>query len=129
MKIRMFVAIAAFVCCSASVADEVGMLRDLAKTSEDYRELSIDCLIEMKVDKASGWESEECAKYKHFSVSELQVFKSEINNAVIAFKAYSKSGDASKSRIKRDLKQLIKIQENMKSIDNISTKIKNESKT
>jgi hypothetical protein len=127
MKIRMLLAIVAIASCSTSFADEVGKLRDMARASDDYRELAIDCLIEMKIDKSSGWESQECAKYKHFSVNELQAFKSEINAAVLAFKAYSKSGEASKNRVKRGLKQLIIIQENMGSVGDISKKIKNES--
>jgi hypothetical protein len=128
-KVKMFIAVAAFACCSTSFADEVGKLRDMARASEEYRELTIDCLIEMRINNSNGWESSECVEYKHFSLTELQVFKSEIKSATLAFKAYSKSGDASKSRVKRGLKHLIIIQENMESIGNISNKIKSESKT
>jgi hypothetical protein len=74
MKIRMLLAVVAIASCSTSFADEVGKLRDMARASDDYRELAIDCLIEMKIDKSSGWKSQECAKYKHFSVNELQAF-------------------------------------------------------
>ena len=125
----MLMAVVAITCCSASFADEVGKLRDMAKDSEEYRELAIDCLIEIKINTSSGWESQECTKYKRFSVTELQAFKSEIKEATHAFKSYSKSGESSKKRIKRGLKQLILIQENMESIGNISANIKNETKT
>ncbi len=129
MKYRMWLALCALLCSALSVADEVSDLRDMARLSDDHRELTIDCLIEIKIDKASGWESDECLKYKHFSVNELQVFKSNIKTATSAFKVYSKSVSASKSRIKRGLKQLIIIQENMESIGGLSAKIKTESKT
>ena len=129
MKYRMCLALCALLCSALSVADEVSNLRDMARLSDDHRELTIDCLIEMKIDKAVGWESDECLKYKHFSANELQVFKSNIKTATSAFKVYSKSGNASKNRIKRGLKQLIIIQENMESIGGLSAKIKTESKT
>ncbi|MEJ2610172.1 MAG: hypothetical protein P8179_08810 [Candidatus Thiodiazotropha sp.] len=129
MKIRMLLAVVAIAGYSTSFADEVGKLRDMARSSDEYKELAIDCLIELKTDQSGGWESQECAKYKHFSVNELQAFKSEINTAALAFKVYVKSGEASKNRVKRGLKQLFIIQENMGSIGNISTKIKNESNT
>jgi hypothetical protein len=41
MKIRMLLAVVAIVSCSTSFADEVGKLRDMARASDDYRELAI----------------------------------------------------------------------------------------
>ncbi len=129
MKFKISLAMCAFLCSTGLVADEVSDLRDMARTSGDHREVTIDCLIEVKINKANGWKSEECLKYKHFAVNELQAFKSNIKAATSAFKVYSKSGSASKNRIKRGLKQLIIIQENMESIGSLSSKIKSESKT
>lgn len=128
MKFRMYLALATLLCSTASIADEVGDLRGMARVSEDHKELTIDCLIEMRISKGNGWESEECSKYKHFSANELQEFKSKIKMTTSAFKEYSKSGDVSIKRIKRGLKQLIIIQENMKSIGGLSAKIKTGSK-
>jgi hypothetical protein len=129
VKVRVCLALVTLLFGSALSADEVGDLRDIARLSEDYRELTVDCLIEIKIDKAKGWVSEECERYKHFSAGELHDFKVEIKKATSAFKEYSKSGSASKNRIKRGLKQLILIQENMESVGEISDKIKVESKS
>ena len=129
MKYRMCLALCALMYSALSGADEVSDLRDMARLSDDHRELTIDCLIEMKIEKGSGWKSEECLRFKDYSKNELQVFKSNIKAATSAFKVYSKSGSASKNRIKRGLKQLIIIQVNMESIGGISAKIKAESKT
>ncbi|MEJ2404444.1 MAG: hypothetical protein P8171_09175 [Candidatus Thiodiazotropha sp.] len=41
MKIRMLLAVVAIVSCSTSFADEVRKLRDMARASDDYRELAI----------------------------------------------------------------------------------------
>jgi hypothetical protein len=129
MKFKISLAICVFLCSTGLIADEVSDLRDMARISGDYRELTIDCLIEVKINRANGWKSEECLKYKHFSENELQAFKSNIKTSTSAFTAYSKSGSASKNRIKRGLKQLIIIQENMESIGGLSAKIKSKSKT
>ncbi len=129
MKFKISLGMCALLFSTGLLADEVSDLRDMARTSGDHRELTVDCLIEVKINKANGWKSDECLKYKHFSVNELQAFKSSIKTATSAFMVYSKSGSASKNRIKRGLKQLIIIQENMKSIGDLSAKIKSESKT
>jgi len=124
---KLLIILVALSYCSQSLADEVGKLRDLTKTSEDYRAQAIDCLVEMKINKSDGWKSDECKRFKLFSSHELQAFKSEIQSTTLAFKVFSKSDDASKRRIKRGLTQLILIQENMESIRNIAEKIKSES--
>ncbi|MGR6840054.1 hypothetical protein ACU5DF_13410 [Aliivibrio wodanis] len=54
-----FLLVASLVCGSA-IADEVSDVRDMAKLSEEYRGLSIDCLVEMKVKKMKGWASDSC---------------------------------------------------------------------
>ena len=97
-----------------------------SKVSQDHRELAIDCLIEVKTNKANGWEGEACEKYKKFSTTGLQAFKVEAEIATSAFKAYSKSNGATKNRVKRGLKQLVLIQENAESIRNVTGKIKAE---
>ena len=90
VKYRMCLALCALMYSALSGADEVSDLRDMARLSEDHRELTIDCLIELKTEKASGWKSEECLKFKEFSTNELQVFKSNIKATTSAFKVYSK---------------------------------------
>ena len=125
---KLLMAMYLFMCCSVSFADEVSDLRDLARLSQDHRELAIDCLIEVKTNKANGWEGEACEKYKKFSTTGLQPFKVETEMATSAFKAYSKSNGATKNRVKRGLKQLVLIQENSESIRNIAGKIKAELK-
>jgi len=125
---KLLMAMFFFMCCSVSFADEVSDLRDLARLSQDQRELAIDCLIEVKTNKANGWEGEACEKYKKFSTTGLQAFKVETEMATSAFKAYSKSNGATKNRVKRGLKQLVLIQENSESIRNIAGKIKAELK-
>ena len=129
MKYKLSLALCALLCSALSVADEVSDLRDMARASDDDRAIAIDCLIEIKIDKANGWKSEECLKYRYYSTNKLQAFKSDIKTAISAFKVYSKSGSANKNRIKRGLKQLIIIQENMKSIGDLSVKIKTESES
>jgi len=123
---KLLMAMYLFMCCSVSFADEVSDLRDLARLSQDHRELSIDCLIEVKTNKANGWEGEVCEKYKKFSTTGLQSFKVETEAATSAFKEYSKSDGATKNRVKRGLKQLVLIQENAEGIRNITSKIKAE---
>ena len=123
---KLLMAMYLFMCCSVSFADEVSDLRDLARLSQDHRELAIDCLIEVKTNKANGWEGEACEKYKKFSTTGLQAFKVETEIATSAFKAYSKSNGSTKNRVKRGLKQLVLIQENAESIRNVTGKIKAE---
>lgn len=49
--LRVICFLVASLVCSSAIADEVSDLRDMAKLSEEYRDLSIDCLVEMKVKK------------------------------------------------------------------------------
>jgi len=123
-----FLLVASLVCGSA-IADEVSDVRDMAKLSEEYRGLSIDCLVEMKVKKMKGWASDSCEEYKKFAKHDLQTYKAEIKKTTSSFVAYSKSEDVSIRRVKRGLKQLFIIQSNMESIDKISKKIKVASNT
>ena len=120
--------VASFVSVSA-LADEVGDLRDMAKLSEEYRDLSIYCLVEMKVKKINGWASDSCEEYKKFSKNDLQKYKNEMKNTTSSFVAYSKSKDVSVRRVKRGLKQLLIIQSNMDSMDKINKQIKVASNT
>ena len=124
----IFLALATLIFSSASVANEIGKLREMTRITESYKELSIDCLTEIIINKASGQESGECEKYKHFALNELQSFESEVTATLNTFTAYSKPGNVSKRKFKRGLKQLLIIQENMESIVSISTKIGNEAK-
>jgi len=126
--LRAFLTVVVIGCSATATADEVGKLKDMARASDDHRELTIDCLIEMKLKKAKGWETKPCKQYQLFATNELQVFRSEIKVATKAFTAYSKSEEASKRRVRRGLKQLFFIQENMKSIRSLSAEIKAASK-
>ncbi len=69
---KLLMAMYFFMCCSVSFADEVSDLRDLARLSQDHREFAIDCLIEVKTNKANGWEGEGVKNIKN---SQRLVFK------------------------------------------------------
>ena len=110
-------------------SNEVSQLRDIAREVEDHRDLTIDCLIEIKLSKQKGWGSEQCLRYQSFAKSTLPAFQSKVKAAATLFNNYSKSTSASKRRVKRGLKELLIIQEGMLSIKSISNKIKNASNT
>ncbi|KJG36575.1 hypothetical protein UA32_16365 [Photobacterium angustum] len=122
LKVSCF--LVASLVCSSAIADEVSDLRDMAKLSEEYRDLSIDCLVEMKVKKMNGWASDNCNEYKDFAKNDLQTYKVKIKKTTSSFVEYSKSENVSMRKVKRGLKQLFIIQSNMDSIDKIRKKIK-----
>ena len=94
---------------SAYSKDIVDSLKEMRKQSDDYRELSIDCLVELKVSKGDGWKSDECTEYQQLSKTELQVFKEKIKIQSDLFRDYSKNKEGSKRRIKRGINQLLTI--------------------
>lgn len=134
MKKIIFLALTTLFFSSPAISNELDNIRDIERTTEKFKEISISCLIEIKAHKAKTWEtrgskSKACEKYKAYAKNEIKSLKSKAQKAIDEFKAYSKSGDASKRRIQRGLKSLILIQENIKSIKNIGDDIKSESKT
>ena len=110
-----------------ATADEVDNLRDMARKTKDYLDISIECQVEVRVAKSAAWESEPCRAYKTFAKIDLPLFRAKIKAATASFVTYSKSSEASKRRIKRGLKQLLIIQINMEGIDRVGQKIKKSS--
>ena len=109
---------------SAYSKDIVDSLKEMRKQSDDYRELSIDCLVELKVSKGDGWKSDECTEYQQLSKTELQVFKEKIKIQSDLFRDYSKNKEGSKRRIKRGINQLLTIKYNMQSMKQITSNFK-----
>ncbi|NRB40321.1 MAG: hypothetical protein HRU20_17940 [Pseudomonadales bacterium] len=109
---------------SAYSKDIVDSLKDMRKQSEDFRELSIDCLVELKVSKDKGWKSDECVEYQQLSKTELRVFKEKLKIKSDLFRDYSKNKEGSKRRIKRGVNQLLTIKYNMQSMKEITNNFK-----
>ena len=124
MKKIIFCLALAIACSTTIASDEMPRLEVMAKDSEEYRNLSIDCLIEMKVSKEEGWNTKQCLNYQSFVKNTLPVFKNEVKANASSFREYSKSSDTSEIMEKRGLKQLQIINENMASIKSITRKIK-----
>jgi hypothetical protein len=116
-------------CSSSVLADDViDFLSDLKNESEEFREIAIECLVEIKVSKENGWDSAECGSYKALSKDEFSEFKSNVKKAMSDFERYSESNDASSRRIKRGLKYLLEIQSDMAGLGELNNKIRNSSK-
>lgn len=49
----------------------------MAKKSEDYRDLSIDCFVELDVSNGKGWASKSCEEYKEFALNGLHKYKED----------------------------------------------------
>jgi hypothetical protein len=108
--------------------DAIDFLGDLENESEEFREISIECLVEIKVSKENGWDSAECGSYKALSKDEFSEFKSNVKKATSDFKRYAESNEASNRRIKRGLKYLLEIQSDMVGLAELNNQIKNSSK-
>ncbi len=105
-------------------ADVIDDLRALKHSARDYRELTVDCLVEVKLFKAKGWGSSECEKYEEFSKKSLHEFKAEVKGTTQEFVASVRKKELSMRRTKRGMKYLMIIKSNSENISTLSKGIK-----
>ena len=105
-------------------ADIVSELRDAAKLSEEYRELTINCYIDAKLFKQKAWKKEACSDYKVMAKTQLQAYRRSVQHKTKQFREFMHNDEPSIRRIKKGLKQLAIIQFNLENIRSGSKKIK-----
>ena len=102
--------------CSLMDADEINDLRDMNKLSQEYKDISFNCLIEMKFDKATGWDSERCELYKKINKIKIQNYTYNVKLTTAAFNRYAKSKNTSPEDIKVGLEQALLLETNLDTI-------------
>jgi len=102
--------------CSMTDRNEIDTLREMNKLSKEYKEISLNCLVEMKLKKREGWESQDCKAYQAISRNALKQYSYDVKNTTAAFTRYVKTQQVSEQEIKEGLRYLFIIETNLNTI-------------
>ena len=109
--------------CSMMDKSEIDDLQEMAALSNEYKDIALNCLVEMKLQKNKGWESESCNIYKVIAKTDIQKYAYDIKITAAAFARYAKSEDANEEDIRKGFKELFTIETNFNAIKELSKTI------
>ena len=79
-KVWIFLFTALLSGCSMMDKDEINDLQEMAALSDEYKDITLNCLVEMKLQKSKGWDSESCEVYKVIAKTDIQKYAYDIKN-------------------------------------------------
>lgn len=109
--------------CSTVSIDEVDDLQKMVKLSDEYKNMAIDCLVEIKINKNTAWDSKNCQLYRETAKGSTKKHTYGIKATTAAFARYTKSDGANEEDIKKGFKKLFIIETNFNSIKELSKTI------
>ena len=124
MKIRVACFISMLFLAQLSYGDVIDDLRELKNTAKENRDLTVACLVEVKIGKAKGWKSRECQAYEAFSKSDLVQFKTRVKELSSEFAKLSRAKSISMNRIKQGLRYMYNIKSDSENVSKLSAEIK-----
>jgi len=109
--------------CSMMDTDEINDLQEMADLSEKYKDITLNCLVEMKLQKEKGWDSESCEVYKVIAKTDIQKYAYDIKITAASFARYAKSEGVKQHDVRKGFKELFTIETNFNAIKELSKTI------
>ena len=109
--------------CSMMDTDEINDLQEMADLSEKYKDITLNCLVEMKLQKGKGWDSESCEVYKVIAKTDIQKYAYDIKITATSFARYAKSEGVKLHDVRKGFKELFTIETNFNAIKELSKTI------
>ncbi|TEW49260.1 hypothetical protein [Psychromonas algicola] len=122
-KVWIFLFTALLSGCSMMDKDEIDDLQEMAELSNEYKDITLNCLVEMKLQKSKGWDSESCEVYKVIAKTDIQKYAYDIKITAAAFARYAKSEGVDQSNVRKGFKELFTIETNFNAIKELSKTI------
>ena len=122
-KVWIFLFTALLSGCSMMDKDEIDDLQEMAALSDEYKDITLNCLVEMKLQKSKGWDSESCEVYKVIAKTDIQKYAYDIKITAAAFARYAKSEGVDEQDIRKGFKELFIIETNFNAIKELSKTI------
>jgi len=109
--------------CSMMHSDEVNDLKNMAAISDDYKDITLNCLVEMKLQKKQGWQSEDCKIYQKIAKTDIQKYAYKMKITTASFARYAKTQGVDTEEVRKGFKELFTIETNFNAIKTLSKTI------
>jgi len=122
-KVWIFIFTALLSGCSMMEKNEIDNLEEMADLSEEYKDITLNCLVEMKLQKSQGWNSKNCEAYKVIAKTDIQKYAYDIKITTAAFARFAKTQGVDPEEVRKGFKELFTIETNFNAIKTLSKTI------
>jgi len=109
--------------CSMMHSDEVNDLKKMASISDNYKEITLNCLVEMKLQKSQGWHSKDCKAYQQIAKTDIQQYAYKVKITTASFARYARTEGVDAEEVRKGFKELFTIETNFNAIKMLSKTI------